>query len=159
MGRLTARSPATIDDCLVMGGWRPLARKVMIWQREIGDSISFLDGDDLVALAFLVRNGDGETEFALALRAGARARMLELCRIAHLTLSRLAETGPVIICHVSPGNRSGARMARLVGFSHDAGTRWKWSGRDAGNLGTVRGRKLGREEGGGEEPPAPAGGE
>jgi hypothetical protein len=137
MGLLRSVSPASLDDCLEAAGSRALARKALIWQREKGDSLAIFDDDELVAVAFLVPM-EGRLEFCLALRAGARARMLPLCRYAHLTLSRLAETGAVITCHVWAGNTAGQRMARLVGFSPDQGTLWRWAGHGEGRQGTVR---------------------
>ncbi len=159
MGRLTAVSPASIDDCLDMGGSRALARKVLLLQREKGDSIAFHDDGVVVAIGFLVPTDAGEIEFALSIRAGARARLVTLCRIAHLTLRRLAETGAVVICHVSPGNRAGQRMARLTGFSPDGETRWKWSGRDGSSDEPFRRREQRGKEGSEAEPGNPGGGE
>ncbi|MDZ7822571.1 MAG: hypothetical protein U5K75_00025 [Ahrensia sp.] len=43
--------------------------------------------------------------------------MIGLCRIAHLTLRKIADTGIVIVAEVSPQNKTGLRMAELVGFS------------------------------------------
>ena len=101
-----AEKPAPVPD------WQ--ARMAAL--RERGSRVPVLvlttfDDDELVAIAFLVPMG-GRLEFCLTLRAGARARMLPLCRYAHLTLSRLAETGAVITCHVWAGNTAGQRMAR-----------------------------------------------
>ncbi|BCH63007.1 hypothetical protein RvVAT039_02230 [Agrobacterium vitis] len=157
MGCLRFESPALLTDCLDMAGPWSVTRKVFLWQHQNGDSISIFDDDGLLAMAFLVSRGDGTWEFALALRARARERMLELCRFAHLTLARLADTGAVIICHVMDGNKTGSRMARLVGFAPAGGTLWKWSGKhDKRGEGSVRGQ-AGRY--GEEEPTAPAGGE
>lgn len=128
MGCLTAQSPATIMDCLDMAGPWPTMRKVFLWQHQNGESISIFDDQGLLAMVFLVRREDGVREFALALRARARERMLELCRMAQRTLGEIAETETVIICHVMDGNQSGSRMARLVGFEPQGGTLWKWSG-------------------------------
>jgi hypothetical protein len=127
-----------------MGGSRAYTRKANIYMRSIGHSLAIDDGDHLLALAFLCRDDLGRFEFALAIKPEASAHMRRLCRLAHLTLGRLAETGTVIICHVMTGNETGVRMARLVGFVPSEGTMWIFKGAadDASNFGIVRGRQL-----------------
>lgn len=127
MERLTRRSPATWTDCLDMGGSRAYTRKALLWQRALGDSLAICDGDELMALAFLVPDAAGRLELALSIKPQAAGRMCELRRIAHLTLTAIADTGSVIVCHVNAGNQIGARLARLVGFSHAEGTLWIFS--------------------------------
>lgn len=141
MGQLTVRSPATWSDCLDMGSSRACTRKANIFMRSIGESVAIdLDGQ-LVALSFLCPVND-RLEFTLAIRPEARAHMRALCRLAHLTLQRIAETGTVVTCHVMTGNRTGERMARFVGFVPSEGTMWIFSGAndDKHALGAVRRR-------------------
>ncbi len=163
MEQLTVRSPATWWDCLDMGGSRAYTRKANIYMRSKGDSLAISDGDQLLALAFLCRDDLGRLEFALAIKPDASGHMRRLCRLAHLTLGRVAETGTVIICHVMTGNETGARMARLVGFVPSEGTMWIFSGAsdDKHDLGIVRGRQfeLGGDEGGSAIGAVAAGGE
>lgn len=144
MERLTVRSPADWSDCLACAGGRALARKAAIWMRGRGETAALLVDDELLAVAYLVPDGGGQWEFCLSIRPVARARMLPLCRLAQSTLRAFAETGGVVFCHVQEGNRSGARMARLTGFRHDAGTRWVLSSEGdehgADREGVVRGR-------------------
>jgi len=162
MEHLTVRSPATWMDCLDMGASRACTRKGNLYMRSIGQSVAIdLDGN-LLALSFLCPVDGGRLEFTLAIRPEAAAHMRALCRLAHLTLRRIAETGTVITCHVMTGNRTGARMARLVGFVPCEGTMWIFKGgtADAGDLGVVRRRlEQGGEQGGGAVPAAAAGSE
>lgn len=139
MGRLTVTSPAAWLDCLACAGARALARKAAIWQRSNGESVSLHSGDELLAIAYLVPDQEGRWEFCLALCPPARAYMRELVRFAHLTLSAIAQNRTVIT-HVTENNRSGVRMARLVGFQHLGETLWIMDGELHGSdrQGTVR---------------------
>jgi len=161
MERLTARSPAGWTDCLDMGGSRAYTRKALLWQRSIGDSIAIDIDGELAALAFLCVDDQGRRELAMGIKPEAASHMLALCRFAHLTLSSIAETGSVIVCHVKAGNRQGERMARLVGFTHAEDTIWIFNGArdEQGFQWHLRGRRQGRGQGGGREPAAAAGGE
>ncbi|MGG7535346.1 hypothetical protein [Rhizobium sp. 12,4] len=162
MERLTLQSPVSWTDCLEMGGSRAYTRKAFLMMRSIGDSMSISAGDELLALAFLVPDRHGRLELAMSVKPEARRHMLSLCRLAHLTLCRFAETGSVIICHVAVGNRAGERMARLTGFSHVDDTLWIFSGGGDGKCGegSVRRRwRQRREEGSRGKPSAAAGGE
>jgi hypothetical protein len=144
-----------------MGGSRAYARKGNIYMRSIGQSAAIdLDGQ-LLALSFLCPDKSGRVEFTLAIEPEAAAHIRQLCRLAHLTLQRIAETGTVIICHVMTGNRTGERMARLVGFVPSEGTMWIFQGGsdDKGHLRAIRRWRQRRQEGGGGEFPAAAGGE
>jgi hypothetical protein len=145
-----------------MGASRACTRKGNIYMRSIGQSVAIDLDDDLVALAFLCPDKLGRLEFTLAIRPAASAHMRALCRLAHLTLQRIAETGTVIICHVMTGNVTGTRMARLVGFVPSEGTMWIFKGGpvDAGDHGTIR-RRFGQDgdEGSGAIPAAAASGE
>jgi len=161
MGRLTFKTPADWSDCLTCAGGRALARKAAIWQRSNGETISFHAGEELLAVSYLVPRDDGSREFCLSIRTAARPYMRQLCRFAQSTLTGLAENGVVVNCHVTPGNRSGERMARLCGFELRGGTVWSFRGKIDGQhcQGSVRGRfGQGRESGSREEPPAAAGG-
>ncbi|WCA60342.1 hypothetical protein G6M16_007465 [Agrobacterium tumefaciens] len=161
MGRVTVTSPAAWLDCLACAGGRALARKAAIWQRSSGESVSLHAGDELLAIAYLVPDLDGRWEFCLSLRPPARPHMRELVRIAHLTLAALAQNRTVIT-HVTENNRSGVRMARLVGFRRLDQTLWIFDGErcDGSGEGSFRGRlEQGSEAGGGEKPRSAAGGE
>lgn len=93
-----------------------------------GESLTIRHDDELLALAFLVPDETGSLEFCLSISPRARARMRPLCRFAHLTLQKITNTGSKVYCHVWDGNATGTRMARLVGFTPDAGTRWNFKG-------------------------------
>lgn len=125
MGRLRVESPAAWSDCLACAGGRALARKAAIWQRGKGETCALFADGALLGVAYLVPDAEGRLEFCLSLRPAARANIMALCRLAHLTLTAAAENGAVVICHVMEGNRSGARMARLVGFRPAGGTLWR----------------------------------
>ncbi|RXT29362.1 hypothetical protein B5P46_11820 [Rhizobium leguminosarum] len=161
MERLTLQTPVSWTDCLDMGGSRAYTRKAMLMMKSIGDSMSISAAGELLAVAFLVPDRQGRLELAMAVKPEAAPRMLSLCRLAHLTLGRFAETGSVIICHVAVGNRAGERMARLTGFSHADDTLWIFKGGGHGKscAGTVRRRRQRRQEGGSRKPAAAAGGE
>jgi hypothetical protein len=159
--RLRVETPAAWLDCLTCAGGRALARKAVLWMRGRGESCALFAGDELLAVAFLVVNDEGQHEFCLSVRRTAAAHIRALCRLAHSTLSAAAENGGVVICHVSPGNRSGARMARLTGFRHEADTLWTFSSGDDGDgsgKGTFRRGRCG-EARSAAEPGVAAGGE
>jgi hypothetical protein len=140
---------ASISDCLDYAGGRPFARKLMIGMHQGGEAYLIARDGTPLALAFLVPESDGFREFCLALHAGARENMRELCRAAQLILGRMAEDGP-IISYVVPENRAGVRMARIVGFRPDPEHRYRWilGGRNDDIQGTFR-RQRRREEAGG----------
>lgn len=144
-----------------MGASRACTRKANIYMRSIGQSAAIDFDEQLLALSFLCPV-DGGLEFTLAIRPEAAAHMRALCRLAHLTLQRIAETGTVVTCHVMTGNKTGERMARLVGFIPSEGIKWIFSGeRDVTNVpGAVRRRlEQGGEQGGSSIAAAAAGGE
>lgn len=162
MGRLRIVSPAGYVDCLTCAGARGLARKAAIWMRSRGETVAIFAGDDLLAVAYLVPDEDGRLEFCLSLRSEAQAHILALCRFAHRTLREIANHGAVVFCRVYEGNRTGAQMARLVGFRPDIGINWLFRGDDddASGFGPVR--RRGRQdglEGGGKIAAVAAGGE
>lgn len=108
---------AGIDDCLSFAGPRAMMRRYVVAMQQRGEAYLVSDGEPL-ALAFIIPRDDGTREFCLGIDPLACVHMRELCRAAQLILKRLAQDGP-IICHVMAGNRSGARMARIVGFEPD----------------------------------------
>lgn len=131
MGRLTTICPLTWSDLLDFAGSRRLLRHGFIAMASRGQAAGFALDGEMLAIAFLVPV-DGSLEFCLSIQPHARVHVRELVGIAHLTLARLAETVPAIHTHVVPGNRSGERMARLVGFAPmgEAGsTLWRYAGR------------------------------
>ena len=129
MGCLTVRSPVTIDDCLTFGGPWGRLRRNFLYMRSVGEAVVIEDGDGPLALAFLVPLVSGEVEFCLSILPRARVRLRAMARLAQLTLSGLAETGVVVVCHVLTENSVGARLAALVGFERDHGTRWLLKGK------------------------------
>ncbi|MCJ7993223.1 hypothetical protein J5N58_01250 [Rhizobium cremeum] len=161
MGRLRVVSPAGYVDCLTCAGARGLARKASIWMRSRGETLAIFAGDELLAVAYLVPDEEGRLEFCLSLRREARAHILALCRFAHRTLREIANHGAVVFCRVYEGNRTGAQMARLVGFRPDTGINWLLRGDDDDGSGERPVRRRGQYglEGGSEEPAAAAGGE
>lgn len=128
MGRLTAISPVPWLDLLEFAGARGTLRKLFTAMGSRGQTAGFVDEAGLVAVVFLVPI-DGHLEFCLSIRPRARVHMRELVGLAHLTLPAIADTAGAIQAHVMPGNRSGARMARLVGFVQDDAdpTLWRFS--------------------------------
>lgn len=117
---------AGLDDCLSFAGGRAMMRRYVVAMRQMGEAYLIVDGEDPLAVAFLIPHADGTREFCLGIDPRARVHMRELCRSAQLILGRLAQDGP-IICHVMPGNRSGARMARIVGFEPDPEEPIRWT--------------------------------
>lgn len=161
MGRLTVQSPADYSDCLACAGGRALARKAAIWMHNNGDSVAISHEGELLAIAYLVPDRDGRREFCLSVLPGARAHIGKLCRLAHSTLTGIADHGVVVFCRVFPGNRTGSRMAHLAGFT-PAGEEWIFEGRADDEDCEVTFRRRGRwrgEAGGGEEPAAAGCGE
>lgn len=72
-------------------------------------------GDQVLAVAFFRVQSCKRLEFALAIHRDAKPHMRALVRLAHLTLSRLAETH-LVFANVDPRNSAGRRMAQLTGF-------------------------------------------
>lgn len=161
MGRLRIVSPAGYVDCLTCAGARGLARKAAIWMRSRGETLAIFAGDELLAVAYLVPDDLGRLEFCLSLRPEARGHILALCRFAHRTLRDIANHGAVVFCRVYEGNRTGAQMARLVGFRPDTGINWlfRGDGDDASGFRPIRRGRQDRLEGSGEIEAAAAGGE
>lgn len=117
---------AGFDDCLDFAGDRgPMRRYATIMRQGTDEAYVLEDDDGALALAFLFPEADGGKQFCLGIRPRARVHMRELCRAAQLILGRMAEDGPVI-CYVRPGNRSGERMARIVGFRPDPDHPYRW---------------------------------
>lgn len=116
---------ATFDDCLAFAGGRPPMRRNAVMMRLVGEAYVISEGAAALAIAFVVPWPDGSREFCLGIDPRARVHMRELCRAAQLILGRMAEDGP-IVCYVAPGNRSGARMARIVGFRPDPDHSYRW---------------------------------
>lgn len=109
---------AGLDDCLSFAGDRATMRRYVVAMQQRGEAYLIIDAEDALALAFIIPRDDGLREFCLGISPRARVHMREMCRAAQLILKRLAQDG-AIVCHVMPGNRSGARMARIVGFEPD----------------------------------------
>lgn len=98
---------------------------MMIAMHQAGESVMVLEDGAPIAAAFIVPDGTGRRELCLAIASRARVHMRELCRAAHLILSRMSEDGEVV-CYVVPENRAGVRMARIVGFRPDPDHRYRW---------------------------------
>lgn len=139
---------ASIGDCLDFAGQWPAMRRNLVRVHEAGEAYIIREqhGEDMpgpvLALAAVSPDGEGRQEFSLGIRHHARVHMRELCRVAHLILTRMAQDMPVI-CYVVPGNRSGERMARIVGFRPDPAHKYRWiMGIENDDIqGTVRGRR------------------
>lgn len=122
---------ASLGDCLDFAGMWPVMRRNLVRVHEAGEAYILREMDEqggygpVLALAALSPDGEGRNEFNLGIRPHARVHMRELCRTAHLILTRLAQDRP-IICYVVPGNRSGERMARIVGFRPDPNHKYRW---------------------------------
>jgi hypothetical protein len=117
---------AGFSDCLDFAGDRGPMRRFAMQMRQGSDEAFVLEaGGEPLALAFLFPEADGGKQFCLGLKPLARVHMRELCRAAQLILGRMAEDGPVR-AYVRPGNRSGERMARIVGFSPDPDHPYRW---------------------------------
>jgi len=105
-------------------------------------TVAFHAGNELICISYLYPFPDQRFEFCLAISPSARPHMRQLVRFAHLTLDRLIQTGAIITARVRSGNRSGARMARLVGFVPDPDRPEVWTlGVRNSNGWIVRGRK------------------
>lgn len=117
---------AGLDDCLAFAGSKAMMRRYVVAMRLRGEAYLIVDDEEPLAIAFIIPLEDGTREFCLGIDPRARVHMRELCRSAQLILKRMAEDGP-ISCHVTPGNRSGARMARIVGFEADPDYPYRWT--------------------------------
>ena len=108
-------SPAPRTAALCLPGARARVRRGVLRQVRDVDSVAIYRGDDEIAVVMFGRHGWRRIEMALALSPKAAKHMRRLVRIAHLTLSAMAETR-LIVARINPANPAGQRMAAAVGF-------------------------------------------
>ena len=124
-------SPARLDDCHALAPPTRFGRKVTTDMWLNAQTAAFHSNGELVAIGYLYPLPENRFEFCLAATVRAKAHMRRLIRIAHLTFSRLAQTGAIVSARVRSGNKTGQRMARLAGFHPDPDTPelWIWDAR------------------------------
>lgn len=142
--RLSAVSPAPVLDTLALvdrlaPGHR-YARKAALLQLAQSDTTGFRDADRLVAvIGFYPERPERRGETLLTLwficRPEAGRCLVALHRIARLTLARLRDTpGVRIRAEVRAGDRTGQRLARLMGLTaaggRDGDEHWEWASDD-----------------------------
>ncbi len=141
-------SPAPRAAALSLAGARARVRRMVLAQVREVESVAIYRGDEEIAVVMFGRHGWRRTEMALSLSPKAAKHMRRLVRIAHLTLSAMAETR-LIVARINPANRAGQRMAAAVGFRP---ARLKqpgfWIMRNGDGCNSRR-RQQGREAGGG----------
>lgn len=117
MSAVTAIAPAPWPAMLEMGGRSGFMRRAFILQRAKCDTIAYFAGGELLAVAMFFPVRRRLVELALAFAPAAARHMRALVRQAHLTLSRIAQTGVLVFARVEVGYARGARLAGLSGFS------------------------------------------
>ena len=112
---MTAR-PATEIAALEFGGARSLLRKALLFSvRNFQAEVIEHDGEAL-ALVMMHRQRKRRIEIAFSFRPAAARHMLDLVRLAQLTLQRLAQDGILAFALIRETDARAQRMARLAGF-------------------------------------------
>jgi hypothetical protein len=108
--------PATLFDAFAFGGNRGFLRKALVFQ--VRRSVAYVVERDGAALALVMIMGLRKrlAEFAMVLTPLAPAMLRWMIRLAHLTLTKIAQDGTLVKAHVRPSNAKARRMAELVGF-------------------------------------------
>jgi hypothetical protein len=114
-GELTLR-PATFFDACTFAGTAALRRKALVYQVRNGEAFVVERDGQPLALGMFWFHRKRRAEFALVVMPGAQQAMVGLVRIAHLTLSRMAESGVLVFALVRVTDARARRMASLVGF-------------------------------------------
>lgn len=104
--------PEAID----FAGGRSFLRKVLLYQVRKAEARLVVANGEPVALVMFHTRRARMAEFAMVTHPAAARHMLALTRLAHLTLSQMAEKGILVIAHVRESEPRAQRMARLVGF-------------------------------------------
>jgi hypothetical protein len=138
----------TFSDAIAFAGAKSFLRKVLLFQvRKTQARLVMADGEEVALVMFHTRRAR-VTEFAMVTKLAASAHMLPLTRLAHLTLSQMAEKGILVIAHVRESDTRAQRMARLVGFGPGRFLdRTIWTFRRRGDDGRTRHdhRQIGEE--------------
>jgi hypothetical protein len=112
---LEVRTPS-MSDALAFAGGRSFLRKVLLYQvRHTQASLVLADGEPLALVMFYPQRKN-LAEYAMVTRPAAAEHMTALVRLAHLTLSSMAQKGVLVMAKVRETDARAQRMARLVGF-------------------------------------------
>ena len=113
--KLELREPS-MSDALAFAGGKSFLRKVLLYQiRHTQARLVLADGEPL-ALVMFYPHRRKLAEYAMVVRPPAALHMTGLVRLAHLTLSRMAQEGILVMARVRETDPRAQRMARLVGF-------------------------------------------
>lgn len=108
--------PATVLDAMEFAGGRAFLRKILVFQVRKTEAFLVTKQGQHVALAMLCRHRAKRVEYAMFVKPVAAQNMVGLVRLAHLTLSKLAQDGILVFAHMRGTNTQSCRMARLTGF-------------------------------------------
>lgn len=108
-------SPAPATAALALAGPWPRMRRLVLAQVRSHQSAAIYRGSELLALAMFAPFDGKRLEIALAIEPVAARHMRRLVRLAHLTLTTIAQSQSIVAV-VRPGNLAGERMARASGF-------------------------------------------
>lgn len=108
--------PATFFDALDFAGHKAFLRRALVYQVRHSEAFVVERGEQKLALAMFWRARAKRVEFGLSVLPEARGHMLGLCRVAHLTIGRVVQSGSMVFAKVRVGDARAQRMARLVGF-------------------------------------------
>ena len=118
---MQVRTPASISSIMDLSTpgrqQSAMLRKIMVHQWRYGLSAEAYDENGPLAVLIFYAISEGELEMASLFSPRAGDHILPLMRLAHLTIEKMADdTGTEITCVVRRDGRSGARMAKLLGF-------------------------------------------
>lgn len=112
---LECRVPS-MQDALAFAGGRSFLRKVLLYQVRHSKALLVLAAGEPLALVMFYTHRKRLAEYAMVTRPAAARHMTALTRLAHLTLSRMAQEGILVMAKVRETDARAQRMARLVGF-------------------------------------------
>jgi hypothetical protein len=108
--------PATFFDALEFAGSRAFLRKVLVYQVRHAEAF-VVEGDGArLALGMFWKHRAKRAEFALIVAPPATRNMVAMVRLAHLTISRVVQSGVLVFARIRVSDPRAQRMARLVGF-------------------------------------------
>jgi hypothetical protein len=108
--------PATVFDALDFAGGKAFLRKVLVYSVRKCDAYIISKGADPLSLAMLHQVRARRVEFAMFVKPAAQKNMVAMVRLAHLTLSKLSQSGVLVYARVRISDARAQRMARLTGF-------------------------------------------
>lgn len=108
--------PATFVDAIELAKGNSFYRRVLVYQVRHTEAVVLSVRGERLALAMLHATRKKRREFALFILPLAARHMPALVRLAHLTLSELAQNGILTFARVSEADARAQRLARIAGF-------------------------------------------